>query len=205
MKKIYIIPIIALMTACGGHKSNSSSSDTDSLPVAEQSAPEAASEVYSLTADSIGPVRVGDAVASLPQAVANLYDFVLTTSTPDAMAYTFLLQDIPQFTIYDFMDGRVDVIALEGDARGVVTPSGMIHVGEPFTKVLELDGVVSEFAAIDDTGIWYWKWHDLYFGVDETEIGEELAAALCEGKLPPAGKLFTTSVRIGYIATGLPF
>lgn len=121
------------------------------------------------------------------------------------MAYTYLLADVPQFTIYDFMENNVDVIALEGNARAVNTPDGEIRVGDEFSKVLALKGVESEWESFDETGIWYWKWNGLYFGVDETGISEKLAEALCDGKLPPRAALFTENVKIGYIATGLPF
>lgn len=160
---------------------------------------------FFLTSDSIGPVRVGEKISDLPQAVANLYDVVLTTETPDAMAYTFLLADVPQFTIYDFMEGKVDVIALEGNARAINTPDGEMRTGDEFSKVLALKGVESEFQNFDDSGIWYWKWNGLYFGVDETGISESLGAALSEGKRPPRASEFTPDVKIGYIATGLPF
>lgn len=160
---------------------------------------------YYLTADSIGPVKVNEAIANLPQGVANLYDAVLPTQTPDAMAYTYLLGDVPQFTIYDFMNGKVDVIALEGDARAVQTPNGEIRVGDEFKKVLALPGVTSEWQDMDDMGIWYWKWNNLYFGVDETDISEEFADALCTGRHAPRVADFTSDIKIGYIATGLPF
>lgn len=211
MKHIYFISIaaIALMLAsCGGKhgtESGASSQREDSALTVQMESPVAGETRFFITADSIGPVRVGEKVADLPKAVANLYDMVLTTETPDAMAYTFLLGDIPQFTIYDFMDGNVDVIALEGNARAANTPQGQIRVGEPFVKVLKLNGVESEWQGMDDTGIWYWKWNGLYFGVDETNISEQLATALCDGKRPPRMSDFSDDVRIGYIATGLPF
>ena len=137
---------------------------------------------FYLTSDSIGPVKVGAEISGLPAAVANLYDMMLTTETPDAMAYTMMLADVPQFTIYDFMEGKVDVIALEGNSRSIETPEGEIRVGDEFSKVLALPGVQSEFESMDDMGIWYWKWRGLYFGVDETNLPESMGNALSEGQ-----------------------
>lgn len=207
MKSIYLTSAaLLLLASCGGNKSgNTASSDSDSAATASMESPVAGPTQYYLTADSIGPVHVGEKITDIPQAVPNLFDVVITTETPDAMAYTYLLADVPQFTIYDFMVNNVDVIALEGNARAVNTPDGEIRVGDEFSKVLALKGVESEWESFDDTGIWYWKWNGLYFGVDETGISEKLGEALCDGKLPPRAALFTPEIKIGYIATGLPF
>ncbi|MDE6392126.1 MAG: hypothetical protein K2L59_02500 [Muribaculaceae bacterium] len=208
MKNLYIAGMFLLLLAsCNGNKTATSgnSAKSDSALTESMESPVAGPVEFFLTRDSIGPVRVGEKISDLPQAVANLYDVVLTTETPDAMAYTFLLADVPQFTIYDFLEGKVDVIALEGNARAVNTPDGELRTGDEFSKVLALKGVESEFQNFDDSGIWYWKWNGLYFGVDETGISESLGAALSEGKRPPRASEFTPDVKIGYIATGLPF
>ena len=161
--------------------------------------------VFYITADSIGAVHVGEKISALPPVVDYLYDAMVTTPTPDAMAYTFLLNNVPQFTVYDFMRGEVDVIALEGNALSVNTPDGELRVGDSFKRVLGLKGVESEWIDLDDTGVWYWKWNGLYFGVDETNLSDEQGEALCDGKLPPRASLLGDEVKIGYIATGLPF
>lgn len=207
MKHIYIAGLCLLMLAsCGGNKKRVvEEGTTDSSRTVEMESAAAGEVELFLTCDSIGPVRVGENIAVLPETVENLYDVVLTTETPDAMAYTYLLADVPQFTIYDFMDGKVDVIALEGNARAVSTPDGPLRVGDEFSKVLALKGVESEWESLDDTGIWYWKWNGLFFGVDESGISEKLGEVLCNGQKPPRAADFTPDVKIGYIATGLPF
>lgn len=161
--------------------------------------------VFYITADSIGAVHVREKISALPPVVDYLYDAMVTTPTPDAMAYTFLLNNVPQFTVYDFMRGEVDVIALEGNALSVNTPDGELRVGDSFKRVLGLKGVESEWIDLDDTGVWYWKWNGLYFGVDETNLSDEQGEALCDGKLPPRASFLGDEVKIGYIATGLPF
>lgn len=199
--------LLMLLASCGNNQkaTTTEASASDSALTASMESPVAGQTVFYLTGDSIGPVHVGDKISDLPSAVANLYDVVITTETPDAMAYTYLLADVPQFTIYDFMEGKADVIALEGNARSIMTPDGEIRTGDEFRKVLALKGVESEFQSFDDMGIWYWKWNGLYFGVDETDIPESLGAALSDGKLPPRAADFTPDIKIGYIATGLPF
>lgn len=205
-KHLLLAAMALTLAACGGNQeSSTSSAASDSAETVSMESPVAGPVNYYLTADSIGPVHVGDEISNLPAAVANLYDMMVTTETPDAMAYTMMLADIPQFTIYDFMEGKVDVIALEGNSRSISTPDGELRVGDEFAKVLALPGVQSEFQSMDDMGIWYWKWQGLYFGVDETNIPESLGNALSEGKRPPRAAEFPSSVKIGYIATGLPF
>ncbi len=205
-KHLLLAAMALTLAACGGNQeSSTSSAASDSAETVSMESPVAGPVNYYLTADSIGPVHVGDEISNLPAAVANLYDMMVTTETPDAMAYTMMLADIPQFTIYDFMEGKVDVIALEGNSRSISTPDGELRVGDEFAKVLALPGVQSEFQSMDDMGIWYWKWQGLYFGVDETNIPESLGNALSEGKRPPRAAEFPASVKIGYIATGLPF
>lgn len=195
-----------LLAACGGKNGTTVTENaSDSAETVAMESPVAGPVDYYLTSDSIGPVRVGYEISDLPAAVPNLYDMMLTTETPDAMAYTMMLADVPQFTIYDFMEGKVDVIALEGNSRSIMTPNGEIRVGDEFAKVLALPGVQSEFESMDDMGIWYWKWHGLYFGIDETNLPESFGNALSEGKRPPRASEFTPAVKIGYIATGLPF
>ena len=206
IKSAIVYGSLIVLASCGGNKNGlRNEAVNDSAQTAEMESPVAGPTVYYLTADSIGPVRVGDKISDLPVAVPNLYDVMITTETPDAMAYTFLLANDSQFTIYDFMEGKVDVIALEGNARSVNTPKGELRVGDSFQKVLELDGVQSEWQGFDDSGLWYWKWNGLYFGVDETEISEKLGNALVDGRHAPRAADFTPDVKIGYIATGLPF
>ena len=206
-----ILYYVIAAAAVGGLASCGSKADKamnqalkDSAVTAEIEAEAPGLPVYTLTKDSLGPVHVGEEIANLPKAVPDLYDTVLPTETPDAMAYTYLLGDIPQFTIYDFMEGRVDVIVLEGNARAVKTPKGEVRVDDPFTKVLELPGVQSEYQSLDDMGIWYWVWNGLYFGVNESKVSEKLGEALCDGKRPPRAADLQDAT-IGYIGTGLPF
>lgn len=210
MKNFYIMLsalTLLLFCSCGNKiKMEKDGLVNDSAQTVEQESPVAGPETYYLTKDSIGPVHVGQTISSLPAAVPNLYDMMITTETPDAMAYTFLLGDDSQFTIYDFMEGKVDVIALEGNARSIQTPDGELRVGDEFSKVLALKGVRSEWQGFDGGGgLWYWEWNGLYFGVDETGISEKFGNELINGRHAPRAADFTPDIKIGYIATGLPF
>ena len=210
MKVIYnlstILLIVVFLTACNGKSSQETKeADSDSALTISEMNDVAGPVDYYLTSDSIGPVHLGEKISDLPVAVANLYDNMLVTETPDAVAYSFLLSDIPQFTVYDFLDGNVDLIILEGNSRGVETPEGVLRVGDEFTKLLALPGATAEWQSLDDSGIWYWRYNSLFFGVEETNISDQLAEALCDSHNPPKGSLFTADVKIGYIATGLPF
>lgn len=195
----------AILTACGGNHKADNSPESDSALTVEQESPVAGDTLFCLTAEGIGPIRVGQEISEIPAAVPNLYDQMIVTDTPGAMAYSFLLGNVPQFTIFDFMEGRVDVIALEGNARGVATPEGQLRVGDEFTRVLALPGVTAEWQALDDAGIWYWRYAGLFIGVEETGLSEQFADALCDSHNPPRAALFTPAIKIGYIGTGLPF
>lgn len=209
MKNFYLISIFTslfLLASCGGNKEGAQiNMQSDSAQTAEQESPVAGPVDYYLTADSIGPIRVGESISALPTAVPNLYDMMITDSTPIGMAYTFCLGTVPQFTVYDMMEGKVNIICLEQNARGVMTPRGELRVGDEFTKVLLLDGVESEWENYDDGGIWYWKWNGLFFGVDEMGLSENFADMLEDEDMPPRASAFNSKIKIGYIGTGLPF
>ncbi len=209
LKNITAIGLMSVVIAsCGGKglkEDRQDSMDVADSSVGTEVVALSGDSVFYITADSIGALHVGEKISALPPVVDSLYDEMVTTATPDAMAYTFLLKNVPQFTVYDFMSGQVDVIALEGNALSVNTPDGELRVGDSFKRVLALKGVESQWIDLDDMGVWYWKWNGLYFGVDETNLNDDQAEALCDGKLPPRASLLGEEVKIGYIATGLPF
>lgn len=194
-----------ILSSCGGKKtdSNADSIRPDSTGQAEL-LPDSIDSGYYLTADSIGPVHVGMALSDIPDRCPDLYDAQVPAETPDATAVTFLRNMDPIFTVYDFMEGKVDVIVLESPAIGVKTQSGLLCMGDSFEKVLALPGVRSEWAGMDETGMWYWTWNGIWIGVDESNISDELAQALVTQRHPPRAALLKTA-RVGYLATGLPF
>lgn len=210
MKSLISLATLAIVAAgclssCGSKKTadNSASALTDSAEQAELP-PDSIDAGYYLTADSIGPVHVGMALSDIPERCPDLYDAQVPAETPDATAVTFLRNMDPIFTVYDFMEGKVDVIVLESPAIGVKTQSGLLCMGDSFEKVLALPGVRSEWAGMDETGMWYWTWNGIWIGVDESDISDALAQALIDQKHPPRAAMLKTA-RVGYLATGLPF
>lgn len=194
-----------ILSSCGGKKTsaNADSIRPDSTGQAEL-LPDSIDSGYYLTADSIGPVHVGMALSDIPDRCPDLYDAQMPAETPDATAVTFLRNMDPIFTVYDFMEGKVDVIVLESPAIGVKTQSGLLCMGDSFEKVLALPDVRSEWAGMDETGMWYWTWNGIWIGVDESNISDELAQALVTQRHPPRAALLKAA-RVGYLATGLPF
>lgn len=232
MKKRYLACCAALallaaanLSSCGGKKT-AASADSSLPDSSEQTAllPDSIDTGFYLTADSIGPVHVGMALSDIPERCPDLYDTQVPAETPDATAITFLRDMDPVFTIYDFMEGKVDVIVLESPAIGVKIPveqnqesgeeaaapadnggnPGLLCMGDSFEKVLALPGVRSEWAGMDETGMWYWTWNGIWIGVDESDVSDELAQALVTQRHPPRAAMLKTA-RVGYLATGLPF
>lgn len=215
MKKIYlmIIPVaMAFVSSCSnGEKQqdtvDSAVSPLDTFSLADLPIEE--NDSFSFTSAGVGPVKVGMKVSDLPVQVKGLYDKYLVSQTPDAVAYTYLLNDDPQFTIYDFMQGNVDVVILEGPALAFSTPNGDLRVGDSFAKVLALKDATPEWEAIDGDeveGTWYWRYNGLYIGVDEGSLTDAQIEEVLfnKNRSPRAGDL-GKNAKIGYIGTGLPF
>ncbi len=137
--------------------------------------------------------------------MAGFYASTTLDSTPDAQTISFNdPQGDPIFTAYDFMEGKVDVIALNGTRYGVATPEGELRIGDEFSKVLALPGVRSEWQGLDDNGVWWWTWKGLWFGPDEAGMSESLSEKMCDPKRPPMASDFS-GVKTGYVGTGTPY
>ena len=122
--------VLLLAAASCGQSGHNSAADTDSAFIDSATAREEAildsAASLTLTADSIGCIRIGMAVDRIPRTVAGFYASTTLDSTPDAQTISFNdPQGDPIFTAYDFMEGKVDVIALNGTRYGVATPSAM--------------------------------------------------------------------------------
>ena len=209
MKKTLVIiaALLPMLAACTGNKAYKGA-DSDSALIQEAQADLDSIDAIplpDLTAQGLGPVRVGMPIDSLPEGIENLYDQVEMDDTPDAVALTFMLQTQPMFTVYNFGDGKVDVIALESDKLGFRTDKGTVHLGDPLRTLFDLKGVSTEFASIDESGQWYWRYNDLWICPDPANCSPGLGQALSNRNNPPAAALVDSTVTIGYIATGLPF
>lgn len=204
---IILTALLPLLGACSGHKAYRGS-DSDSALVAE-----ARNDIDSidsepmpvLTPEGLGQIRVGMPIDSLPEGVENLFDQVEMDETPDATVLAFSLQGDPMFSIYNFGDGTVDVISLNSTLLGFNTDNGVIHLGDPLVSLLNVRGVSTDFASMDDSGMWYWKYNGLWISPDPAQCRPALINALSDRNNPPASALVDSTVSIGYIATGLPF
>lgn len=205
MKRLILPALCALMlTSCSGNKKQAQ--DSDSILEADMVAAVAAvrSATY-LTADSLGPVKVGMPMAELPDSVDGLYTHKTLGQSPDAVAMDFVDNDGPQFVAYDFGEGNVDVINIVGNAVLVNAPRGSFGLGAPFSKVLELPGVETEWIGLDNGGTWYWKWQGLWFAPAQENLPDELSRRLYHSGQAPTYKDFNDQVTVGFIGTGLPF
>lgn len=201
--------VLLLAAASCGPGGHNSAADTDSAFIDSATAREEAildsAASLTLTADSIGCIRIGMAVDRIPGTVAGFYASTTLDSTPDAQTISFNdPQGDPLFTAYDFMEGKVDVIALNGTRYGVATPGGELRIGDEFPKVLALPGVRSEWQGLDDNGVWWWTWQGLWLGPDEAGMSESLSEKMCDPRRPPMASDFS-GVKTGYIGTGTPY
>lgn len=197
--------LVPLMAACSGNKAyNGNDSDSTIISEAEAALDSIDSmPLPALTAQGLGPVRIGMPIDSLPEGVDNLYDHFETDDEFDSSIITFSLQGETMFTVNNFGEGKVDVIALASDKLGFKTNAGMIHLGDPMVKMFKADGVTTEFVSMDDSGEWYWRCNELWICPDPEQCSPELAEALGRRTNPPAASLVGDNVTIGYIGTGL--
>lgn len=197
---------ILMLSSCGNKNATADRSiDTDSVVVAAE-IPDTPFEMPPLTADSLGPVKIGMEVNRLPQDVAGLYVSFSPEVTPDAQVFLFSGEKGQiLFTAYDFLEGKIDVIALNSPELAANAGGKTFHIGDSFAEVVATSGAKAEWAAMDDGGLWYWRIDGLWFGVDEEGLEAGFAQALCDGTVPPRVSTVPEDAKIGYIGTGLPF
>lgn len=206
-KSAFIIAAAALTLAgCSGNKKAAQpAADTDSAFIREAEAAIDSIQTPTLTAQGIGDVRIGMALDSVPQGQINLYDNIVTDDSGEFKALSFRLGDKDMFTVTDYDDGKVDMISLYTSGVGVAVPNDTLRIGDSFTKLLKQSGVTTEFVSMDDTGVWYWRYRDLWFWPAEEGMSQELSNAMSERRNPPSASMIGDRVKIGYIGTGVPF
>ena len=205
MKKIIMIAsLLPLLAACGGSKkSGNVDSLLDSPFVEEAELPDSVAPIV-LTPDSLSSIHIGMDINSLPKSGADLYTNLVAGDTPDALTLTGMLDGKPAFTLYDFGEGKVDLIALNSDDYGVATPEGVLRIGDPFESLLKVGGVTTEWTGYDEGGQWFWKWGGLWFLPSEEGMTGAQAAELQNSSRPPKAADFA-KCKIGYIGTGAPY
>lgn len=209
MKKIYmagaaLCAIIAL-AACSGHKEKEAATAGDSDSQFVVQAEEKAEDVVypKLTPDSLGPVKVGAKIASLPQGIPNLYDNIQVDEGDMAHVYSFYMGEEAMFDVYDFGEGKVDVISLTSPKLGVQAGDTLLTVGAPMELALKA-GAKSDFQSLDDEGVWYWNLNGIWIYPSLNKSTQQLDNAMSNRRTPPSAALLQ-NVPVGYIATGLPF
>lgn len=206
-KSAFIIAAAALTLAgCSGNKKAAQpAADTDSAFIREAEAAIDSIQTPTLTAQGIGDVRIGMPLDSVPQGQINLYDNIVADDSGEFKALNFRLGDKDMFTVTDYDDGKVDMISLYTPEVGVAVPNDTLRIGDPFTKLLKQSGVTTEFVSMDDMGVWYWRYKDLWFWPAEEGMSQELSNAMSERRNPPSAAMIGDKVKIGYIGTGVPF
>lgn len=214
--KAYVLIILSalfIFTSCGGRgKSDSDTQKTvndgaDSA-AAISSADQSGEESYFyLTSEGIGPVRIGDKVNSLPASVEGLYTDIARSNDSQGMEYAFRTNRGISFIAHDYLEGTIDLIILESDDVKVKSENGSFGLGDSFDNVLALPGLTTEWYSREDNGhgLWYWKSDGLWFTVDQEKLTPALQMKLYSSDHAPEASDFDQSVKIGYIATGVPF
>ena len=206
-KSAFIIAAAALtLVGCSGNKKTArTTADTDSAFIQEAEAAIDSIQTPTLTAQGIGDVRIGMALDSVPQGQISLYDNIVADDSGEFKALNFRLGDKDMFTVTDYDDGKVDMISLYTSEVGVAVPNDTLRIGDSFTKLLKQSGVTTEFVSMDDMGVWYWRYKDLWFWPAEEGMSQELNNAMSERRNPPSAAMIGDKVKIGYIGTGVPF
>lgn len=206
-KSAFIIAAAALtLVGCSGNKKTArTTADTDSAFIQEAEAAIDSIQTPTLTAQGIGDVRIGMALDSVPQGQINLYDNIVADDSGEFKALNFRLGDKDMFTVTDYDDGKVDMISLYTSEVGVAVPNDTLRIGDSFNKLLKQSGVTTEFVSMDDIGVWYWRYKDLWFWPAEEGMSQELNNAMSERRNPPSAAMIGDKVKIGYIGTGVPF
>ena len=195
---------ILLLCSCGvGNKKVVESAQViaDSIP-AEPSA-----DLLEIPITNLGieEVKCGMRVNSLTPSMANLYDSIAIEQDLDHTTYQFMLDGRPRFTGYEFGDGLIDALAAADSSVYVDTPDGHLTLGMPFSRLLKLKDATAEYQALDDNGMWSWRWQGLYFLPSQQNLPQRLSSKLYNQATTPDAADFDDNVVIDYIGTGLPY
>lgn len=168
------------------------------------------SELPVLTADSLGAVRVGMAIDSLPPVCEAFYDSISRIISESEYAeYVFTRRGETMFAVMDFGNGKVDLITLLSPEIGVVAGTAELHIGDTFDRLLSQRATQAEWAGYDAVGRWTWTNGGVWYMPDEnlgnSEAARNLLKQLYDSMSAPDPEDFPDNVTIGYIGTGLPF
>ena len=201
---LYALPLL-LLAGCGS-SDNKSVGESDSVAESEIiEAVEAVRKANFITKDSVGGIMVGASVNTIPESIPGLYTSRQHGASQDAVTVSFSDDSGEQFVVYDFGEGKIDVINVVGPAIKVDALDGVFGIGDSFANVLSIPGVQAEWIGYDDGGMWYWTWDGLWFAPSQQGLGEILSRKLYDSKETPSAADFSDDVKVGFIGTGLPF
>lgn len=205
-----ILLLIAGVTSCSG-SADKSTADSDSVPsdTLDTSDKMILTDIY-LCADSIysvngGSVKIGTPVTKLPQSIEGLYDNIESDESESTIDIHFKLGEEYIFTALDFGQGNVDLIMANTARVRVAVPDGEVSLSSPFKEILSIPGMTPEWCDYDDSGLWYWTWHGLWFLPDQSHLTSTLSSKLYNEESMPVASDFDETIVIGYIGTGVPF
>lgn len=206
LRILSVLFLTLLLASCGGKKNIETATDSDTTSV-EEAVEEAADTTYYLTSENLGPVIIGERMTAIPESYDRLYTSRVHADSHIGNVVAFYDNEEQMFTIFDYMEGNVDMIVLDSPRIKVAAPGGDIALGDSFMNILSLPSVEAEWIQDDDgtSGKWFWTWSGLWFGIDESHLTEKLSSHLYNGATQPMAEDFDETVRIGYIGTGLPY
>lgn len=206
LRILSVLFLTLLLASCGGKKNIETATDSDTTSV-EEAVEEAADTTYYLTSENLGPVIIGERMTAIPESYDRLYTSRVHADSHIGNVVAFYDNEEQMFTIFDYMEGNVDMIVLDSPRIKVAAPGGDITLGDSFMNILSLPSVEAEWIQDDDgtSGKWFWTWSGLWFGIDESHLTEKLSSHLYNGATQPMAEDFDETVRIGYIGTGLPY
>lgn len=206
LRILSVLFLTLLLASCGGKKNIETATDSDTTSV-EEAVEEAADTTYYLTSENLGPVIIGERMTAISESCDRLYTSRVHADSHIGNVVAFYDNEEQMFTIFDYMEGNVDMIVLDSPRIKVAAPGGDIALGDSFMNILSLPSVEAEWIQDDDgtSGKWFWTWSGLWFGIDESHLTEKLSSHLYNGATQPMAEDFDETVRIGYIGTGLPY
>ncbi len=211
---VMMVAVLALLCMCGRKDSATADKISGDTAVIKSEVDKTVNEKSGsglpiLTADSLGTVRIGMTIDSLPPVCEAFYDSIGRISESEYAEYVFSRRGEPMFAVLDFGSGRVDLITLLSPEIGVVAGTTELHIGDNFHRLLSQRATQAEWAGYDAVGRWTWTNGGVWYMPDEN-LGNSVAAQkllkhLYDSMAAPDPEDFPEHVTIGYIGTGLPF
>lgn len=182
--------------------SDSAVIDTDTATIEDDS-----EEVtYAVMTDrGVESIKCNMLVSDMQPSIKQLYDSIIISHSNAYTIYRFIFEGYDRFKAYDFGDGAISMIEATDPGVIVETPNGDISLDMPFTNVMRLPGVTTQYQNFDDGGIWSWVWRGLYFLPSQQNLSHRLSSKLYTNGTPPTIEDFDDNVTIEYIGTGLPY